>query len=237
MATFQRMDGSTVTSPLTAVAGRSLHLKVIPGPKEPLPTVTANPASIARVTHIDVRKTANFIVFTLEALIAGRAALQATGVTPGALLAGPINVVVESSVPLPAASTDAGLLVRLFLAETPSPDEMNYTSEQAKTAMSWMRVVVENRLNNPSNVWASAGAKTLADVIKAPGQFEGFSHYPALPANITKNINEAVEIANNGDDPRRARYKMFVDAALSRSRHACRNRSQSGRIVLVANRR
>ncbi len=215
MAEFQHMDGSAVTSPLTAVVGNALHLKVIPASKQPLPTVGAIPASVVKVTHVGIHKTANFTVFKLEAVSAGKAILQGIGSSPGTILAGPIDIVVESRLSLPAASTNAGLFVRLFLAETPSPDEMNYTSAEAKTAMSWMRVVVENRLKKPSGVWASAGATTLADVVKAKGQFEGFSHYPTLPAHIRKNIDDAIRIANDGDDSRRNSFKMFVEAALA----------------------
>src|ERR1700761_698297 len=201
MAEFQHMDGSIVTSPLTAVVGNALHLKIIPGSREPVPTVTAIPVTVARVTHVDVRRTANFTVFQLEAISAGKAVLQGNS-APGAVFTSCVDIVVVNRVSLPDAATDAGLLVRLFLAENPTPDVMNYTSADAKTAMCWMRVVLENRLKSPSSRWASAGAKTLADVVKAKDQFEGFSHYPNLPPKIKKLIDDVVHIANNGDDPR-----------------------------------
>jgi hypothetical protein len=87
--------------------------------------------------------------------------------------------------------------------------------EDAQVAMLWMRVVVENRLAKPSPVWGSAGAKTLKDVIQAKNQFEGFSKYPTIAQGPQKVIDQAVSIANNGDDPRRSKYKEFLDTALT----------------------
>lgn len=213
MAEFQRMDGSKVASPITAVVDNTIHLKVIPGPKEPLPTVAAAPESVAKVANVMPRTQANFTTFDLKAVAVGKASLTATGPGPKTF-AGPIDIVVEAKIALPSDKTDAGLWVRLFLAEVPSPEMSGYNLADAKTAMIWMRVVVQNRLAKPSHIWASAGAKSLADVIKAPRQFEGFSRYPSLASGIQTRIDNEIAIANDGNDTRRAKYKAFVDAAI-----------------------
>ena len=213
MAEFQHMDGSKVASPITAVVGNSIHLKVIPGSKEALPSISASPESIAKVSHIDERKKQDFTTFHLDAVAAGKASLKATDAKK--TVAGPLDIVVEDQVALPDAGKDAGLLVRLFLAEVPSPEEAGYKLVDAKTSMIWMRVVVQNRLATPSPIWGSKGVKSLADVIRAKGQFKGFEKYPTIDHGVRKSIDEAVSIANDGDDTRRSEYKEFVDTALA----------------------
>ena len=214
MAEFQHMNGTKVESSIVAVVGNSIHLKVVPGHKESLPTISASPQTVAKVDHVDERKKANFTTFQLNAIAVGNATLVGADST-GASIAGPITVVVQDKVVLPLASTKEGLFVRLFLAEVPSPGEGDHKLEDVTTAMIWMRVVVENRLATPSPEWSSAGATTLTDVIKAYNQFDGFSHYPTIVHKVQKVIDQAISIANNGDDSRRAKYKEFVDAALS----------------------
>jgi hypothetical protein len=213
MGEFQDMTGTKVKSPITAVVGNSIHLKAIPGIKEQLPTISAAPESVAKVSHIDERTKANFTTFHLDAVAIGKASLQGTD-SKKATIAGPIQVVVEAKVALPAAATNDGLFVRLFLAEAASPEDPLYSLKDAKTAMTWMRVVVQNRLAKPSAVWSSAGAKSFTDVIKAKGQFEGFSTYPTIAHKVQNVIDRAVSIANDGDDPRRSKYRDFVGAAL-----------------------
>jgi len=213
MAEFQHMDDTKVTPPITTVKGSTIHLKLIPGAKEALPTISAAPATIAKVINIKERKQANFTTFEIEAVTVGKASLTATDAKK-ANVATPIDVIVEDKVTLPDSKTNEGLLARLFIAEVPSPEESGYTLEDAKTSMIWMRVVVENRLKTPSSTWGSAGATTMQDVIRAQNQFEGFSGYPTLINRIQSMIDDTVSIANNGDDTRRSKYKAFVDAAL-----------------------
>lgn len=213
MAEFQRMDGSKLPAAVTTVAGSTLSLKVIPTSKEPLPTVSASPEAVAKVINVKPRTGPHFTTFQLQAVSVGEAKLQATG-DKGAVLAGPVAITVEAKITIPAASTTGGMWALLFLAETPSPEASGYTLADARTSMTWMRVVVENRLRTPSHLWASKDAKSLTDVIKATGQFEGFSKYPVIATKIQTRINETVAIANDGNDPRRSKYKEFVQAAL-----------------------
>lgn len=213
MAQFQHMNDTKVDSPIVTVAGSTVHLKVIPGSKEALPGISASPESVAKVVNVKPHVRADFTTFELSAVAKGSAKLIATDAKK-ATVAGPIDITVEDPVSLPGDKTDQGLLTRLFIAEVPSPEDKRYKLEDAKASMIWMRVVVENRLKTPNSKWASSGAKSLQDVLRAPHQFEGFSSYPTLIKRIQDLIADTVAIANNGDDPRRAKYKAFVDAAL-----------------------
>ncbi|HEY3744031.1 MAG TPA: hypothetical protein VGL53_29505 [Bryobacteraceae bacterium] len=213
MAQFQHMNDTKVDSPIVTVTGSTVNLKVIPGAKEALPTITASPVTVAKVMNVKPHVRADFSTFELLAVAKGSATLVATDATKKNVT-GPIDITVEDPVSLPSDATDEGLLARLFIAEVPSPEDKRYNLADAKTSMIWMRVVVENRLKKPDVKWASAGAKSLQDVIRAPVQFEGFPSYPTLIKRIRDLIADTISIANNGNDTRRAEYKAFVDAAL-----------------------
>jgi hypothetical protein len=196
VAEFQYPYDKALPASITLVVGNSVPLKLIPGKGESVPiAITVLPETIAKVTQLNVRVKANFTTFHLDAVKAGTAKMQA-----GAAKDKAISVTVEAALALPAAGTDLGLLVRLMLAETPTPDAQGYSDADAKTAMSYMRLVVANRLAKPSNIWGSAGAKTLADVVKAEGQFAGFSQYPTIRKGVQDLIDENVKLANDGGE-------------------------------------
>jgi hypothetical protein len=209
------MNGAKLPASISIVAGGSIDLKLIPGRGEKVPIpITASPAKIAEVQAVNPRVTANFTTFKLVAIASGAAKLVA-GSDASKPVAGPITILVEEQVSLPAAKTDAGLLTRVLLAETPTPGSPYYSSDaDAETVMIWMRAVISNRLAKPSGKYASAGAKTIADVIRAEGQFKGFEDYPNIRAKITTNLDDIVKIANDGGDTRREKYKKFLNTAL-----------------------
>jgi hypothetical protein len=208
------MNGAKLPASISIVAGGSIDLKLIPGRGEKVPIpITASPVKIAEVQAVNPRVTANFTTFKLVAIASGAAKLVAGG-DASKPVAGPITILVEEQVSLPAANTDAGLLTRVLLAETPSPEMPGYSDTDAETVMLWMRAVISNRLAKPSSKYGSNGAKTIADVIRAKNQFEGFEQYPNIRAGITKRLDETVQIANDGGDTRREKYKKFLNTAL-----------------------
>lgn len=214
MAKFQWMTGENLPTSITTVVNSSMSLKLVPDPGELVPIpIILTPPHLAVVQDENVRKGPNFTTFKLAAKAVGSARLSAEK-SANKLIAGPIAITIEARVSLPAASTDQGLLARLLLAETPPPIATTYNFVDAEKAMIWMRVVVSNRLAKPSVKYASAGAKSINDVIRAKGQFAGFEDYPTLPGKISSRIDEFVAIANDGSDRRRDRYKKFVDIAL-----------------------
>ncbi len=132
-----------------------------------------------------------------------------------------VEVTVLDRLQLPPPNTDEGLFVRLFLAETASPEtkqRATWTLEDATKSMQWMRLVLKNRLaNNPAQFMAR-GAKTLKDIVTAKDkgkvQYAGFSGYPAIDAKITARITNVFKIANDDSDTRQENYAQFVQAAL-----------------------
>jgi hypothetical protein len=214
MAQLQTMAGRPVTPPIRAVQGGAVPLKLIPGPGERLPlTVTTAAPAIAGIEALNNRTGPNFTTFTLRAGAPGQTMLNVTSsngtVTP------PIAIQVIGRIALPADSTNAGLLTRLFLAEAPGPDRPGATPATSTEAMTLMRVVLENRLARPSGRWASAGARSLTDVVRSPGQFEGFSTYPALSAKITRQIEDMVGIANDASDGRQVAMRAHIERAIA----------------------
>jgi hypothetical protein len=225
MAEFQYMHDVKLPGSITAIVGNSIPLKLIPSGKELAGSISiaALPITIAEVTNVNVRTKANFTTFHLKAKAVGTASMSAGGsASPAAvmstLLAGPIQITVEPKLEYPAIGTDAGMLTRLLLAETPSPDMKKiYNEKDARTVMIWMRVVLANRLATPSHIWGSTGAKTLADVVKSTKpsvQFEGFSQYPTISKKIQARLDDLLSVANDGSDPRRENNKKFIQMAI-----------------------
>jgi hypothetical protein len=214
MAEFQRLDGTRLPPTIIGVVGSSIELKFVPGRGEkiPIPVNTTAPA-FAQIQAVNQRVRPNFATFRVSFLAPGDAKLFA-GKDPSRPLGGPIGIRIEWKASLPDAHTDAGVLVRLFLAETPTPDMPGYNDADAEESMSLMRAVIGNRLAKPSHLYASAGARTMVDVVRARGQFEGFDAYPAIRPAISNRLDQIVAIVNDGGDGRRTRYKKFLDTAL-----------------------
>ena len=91
---------------------------------------------------------------------------------------------------LPERNSDAGVESRVLLAECKSPAYSDtYTLELASECMQLMDAVLRNRLANPSP-YGAKGAISLADVVKAKGQFAGFGKYPNYDETLKKGFSE-----------------------------------------------
>lgn len=214
MAQLQTMAGRAVTSPITLIQGGGMPLKLVPGGNERLPfAVTTAAQAIAAVDALNNRTGPNFTTFTLRGGAPGQTALNIQ--SANAVATGPFAVRVLARIALPAAATNEGLLVRLFLAEAPGPGVAGATDATSTEAMTLMRVVLENRLATPSGRWGSDGATSMGDVVRARGQFEGFSGYPALPAGVSSRIENMVAIANDSGDGRQAAMRAHVERAIA----------------------
>jgi Cell Wall Hydrolase len=215
MAQFQYTNGRAVPSAISTVVGSTLPLKLIPGPGERVPIeLQLSSRRIAEFTNVNVRTTANFTSFSVRAVSAGRVVLSANATTT------PVTITVEERLELPAANTDAGLYARIFLAEVRSPGMAGYAEGDVEDAMIMMRSVIYNRYRNPSYLYASDGATSIADVVRRPGQFEGFGGYPTIAAGPLRTITDIMAIANNGADPRSPTYRRYVLKALDIARRA-----------------
>lgn len=142
----------------------------------------------------------------------GKAQLQVRG----AGLKLPVTIVAR--ITLAAPSAKEGILVRVFLAETKNPGQRGYSLDDAKTAMEWMKRVIENRRTHPTpgdfNIQPVGSGVTVFDVLKAPGQFAGFQHAPILDAGVSTRIQKILENANNDALANRADYAAYVEAAI-----------------------
>jgi hypothetical protein len=67
---------------------------------------------------------------------------------------------------------------------------------------------------NPAPFGAK-GAKTLADVIRAKGQFSGFEKYPNYSTAIITRLQSMIDIANNPKDKRNTTYSDHITTAIA----------------------
>jgi len=213
MAAFQTMTGANLPGTMTLFVDNVLKAKIVPGAGELVPfKVTVSPEGVLSTVKDDPRPQPNFQVLEFKADAAGTVSVSAENAK--GVKVGPLAITVKEKLVLPSAITDQGALVRLLLAEAPSPFAAGYSSLRAKSGMEWMELVVQNRLDLKSALVGSAGAQTFIDVIKAPHQFEGFSGYPTIGTKQQRNIDEIVAIANDGTHPKQKQFFDHVTAAI-----------------------
>ncbi len=214
MAIFQNMAGKKLSDQLTLFVGNVMQIKIIPGKGELVPfRLTVAPANFMKLLEDHTRKTANFEIYKLKAAAQGSGQFWANN--DKGVKAGPINVTVKQPLTLPTGNENQLALIKLLLAESPSPAYANYNIATFKTGMQWMRLVVENRLKMKSYLVGSEGATTLIDVIKARNQFEGFGSYPTIAKQQLENINNILAIASDGTHPDQQRFYDHVSAAIA----------------------
>jgi hypothetical protein len=229
MGKFTLIDDKTEVSSITMHAGdaktqgaqghKRLHLAGVAeqdGRSSLIITSSDEATASGTVHHIPYDAAKGIWSVDIDAKKKGKATLQAKvkGVSVAELA-----VTVEDKLQLPAATTEEGLLVRLFLAETASPDSWaGWTVADARKSMQWMRLVLKNRLENNPKQFMAKGAKTLQDIVTAKDggvvQYEGFSKYPAINSKINLRIEEDFQIANDDSDKRQQDYAAFIRAAL-----------------------
>src|SRR5262249_6781304 len=153
------------------------------GPKpEALSVTSSNPAVVA-ITKEDKRPHhPHTITLTGKSLGTARVEAKAAGEPAGSGAVTTLSVEVVAPLQLPPANTEAGAIARLLIAENRSPYMPGYDEQASKKSMQWMRLILVNRLNNHPEQFGASGASSVVDIIKAPGQFEGFSGYPTLSA-------------------------------------------------------
>lgn len=215
MPQVQTLGGRDVTSPILLVTGGSRRFKILPVAPERLPfTISRTRLPLVEVERVDNRVGPNFATFSLRATGAGDTEIQigaASGGTPIKL-----GVRVIAPVALPDESTDVGMLTRLFLAENEAPGA-GYSATDAAETMTLMHVVLLNRLRRPDGRWASAGARSLRDVVRAPGQFRGFENYPTIAAATQSTIDGLLRIANDANNPLLPAMRAHIALAIAQA--------------------
>lgn len=118
------------------------------------------------------------------------------------------------AISLPSRATVQGAVARLLLAEARGPGQKSYSEGETKTAMQWMKRVLQNRLENKPSQFGAPGATTLIDIIKAKNQFAGFSNYPSYDNDLVSRLQQFIDIANDTKDQRNGLYAKFVQNAI-----------------------
>jgi hypothetical protein len=132
---------------------------------------------------------------------------------------------------LPDRKSDEGVEARVLLAECRSPaSKASYTIQLASECMQLMDAVLWNRMKNPKPFLAK-GATSLADVVKAKGQFAGFEKYPDYDSKIRARIQEALDIANDSKDSRGSSYIEYVNKAIGVAKSANFSDPSPGKLV------
>ena len=215
-------NNMAASSVITLVEGNTLKLKLEGINKANRLQAKVDLTNIVTVSDTQHNARADSWHFEFEAKQAGMARISIGCQNGPALLISPpaITINVEAAIALPPTNTEPGMLVRLLLAESPSPQRMGDTSAaDVKKGMQWMRRVIVNRLNSDKpEEFMARGAQSVSDIITADDrgsvQFHGFNRYPNLETEIMKNISESLAIANNGTHPKRAAYAQFLQSAI-----------------------
>jgi hypothetical protein len=214
MASFRTMTDRALPSQITLFTGNEFTFKILPGANETVPfTMNVSSPNTVAIVRNEVRQAANFQIIGIRVNTAGSAILGARnsrGVT-----AGPINITINRPLILPNGTPDSMALMRLLLAEAPSPYSRSYNAATALQGMQWMRRVVDNRLRRRSSDVGSGGANSYIDVIRSRGQFEGFGSYPVIGTRQAENIANMLALANDGSHPRQALFYNHVNFAIA----------------------
>ncbi len=120
----------------------------------------------------------------------------------------------KTKISLPPRGTIEGAKTRILMAECRGPSSPKYKIDEAKQCMQLMNLVLYNRLNNTPAHFGAKNAKSILDIIKAPGQFAGFENYPNYSPGIVHNLQMMVDIANNARDHRNGVFAEFINAAM-----------------------
>ncbi|WOI44821.1 hypothetical protein [Acidovorax sp. BLS4] len=219
-----------VPSVLTLVVGNQLRAKLESIDKRQKLVAVSDIPNLLRVTSTTHNARADSWAFVVTALREGNAKLaiqvqQGVGAPVLTITPPLVTVNIKKAVVLPDAASDAGLLMRLFLAEAPAPQRWKVLGvkdvAQAQQGMRLMRRVIVNRLNSGNTKeFGAANAGSLADIVRGSDggqvQFRGFDHYPQLDAEKRSQIDDVMALVNDATNTQwHASYAAFYEAAFA----------------------
>jgi hypothetical protein len=114
---------------------------------------------------------------------------------------------------LPRRSSPEGAVARLLLSEARGPFHPRYRAADSRTGMEWMKIVLVDRFKRPRR-FDARGARSLIDIIRAKGQFAGFSGYPHYDRAVVERLQQMLDIAADDHDPRQPVFRAFFRAAI-----------------------
>ncbi|CAN7550567.1 hypothetical protein ASF11_03695 [Acidovorax sp. Leaf76] len=222
--------GSPVPGAVDLVEGNVLRVKLEAIDKRYTLVAVSDYPHVLELTSNTHNSRADSWTFEVTARSAGNAKLmlksnRGEGMSTLTVTPALVSVNVSKAVTFPDQNSDAGLLIRLFLAEVPDPQEWkryNITGPEAiKDAMRMMRRVIVNRLESGSaKEFMAAGAGSLRDIVTANDrgnvQFEGFAHYPSIANKKSRMIDDRLAIVNDATNTQwHAKYVAYYEAALA----------------------
>jgi len=119
------------------------------------------------------------------------------------------------NVTLPDKDTDEGLLARLLIAESLTPNRAQYDADSVKKGMRAMKAAVDNRLKNKPAQFGAPNAKNYVDIVGAAGQFAGFSKNAGkivISSEVQARIDDVLKKANSGKP---GKYAAFVENSIA----------------------
>ncbi|MGA2147929.1 MAG: hypothetical protein ABSH49_23525 [Bryobacteraceae bacterium] len=214
MPQFTETDDKTAITALTLAPGSHRRVRFLEEQKATTATVKSSAPTSVKVGHSTLFDGPHGIwTVDLTAVAKGAATVEGKRKDGGAAT---IAVTVTDPLPpmtLPADNTESGMVARLLLAEVMTPEYFAYDPAVAKTEMQWMVVVLHNRLSSPER-FRARGATTIAQIIKAEGQFAGFTDYPRMSARVQSRIHAVLDVAKKLDASLRDEYRAHVQAAI-----------------------
>ena len=119
------------------------------------------------------------------------------------------------SISLPAVTTVEGIVARMLIAESSTPDFAQYDEAQSRLSMVAMKSVVNNRLCNQPAQFGAPGAVNYIDIITAHGQFYGFSMDAAGNVVISSNVQSRIDmVLSTADTDTTGKFSQFVENAI-----------------------
>jgi hypothetical protein len=223
MPCFQRNSGPCVIDPITLVEGNELKLKLkgeVAKGRATHYTLNNGAAAFLRIEAksdpMQEYQTINITALSRTPVVRIRALSPETKALPNVP---PVMIEVVPQISLPPDDTDAGLIVRLLLAEALTPTKSGYgDGEEARQSMDMMRQVLDNRLHaSPTKLGPRINAvpigSNLKDIIFAGGQFEGFVG-ERIVGSARKTIDGFIRIMNNGTYENFKKVRRHVEYAL-----------------------
>jgi hypothetical protein len=242
MPVFKYNNGSSVPNQITLVEGDTLTLKLDGQPHQGRARHFIIKSSTSATVEV-VRQNADPKIREQSIVIAARstgptAILRAYGPVdnaeavckgvPDLACVPTVSVTVVPKITLPPENTDAGILARVLLAESLSPERDAYgDGEDVLKAMRKMRIVLENRLKAAQ---ASTALKSYVACTPATMDFRGiiFANQCGkkqeiqingfvgnrIHAEVLKTINGMVSNANNGIYQKFKLFRRHVEEAI-----------------------
>ncbi|GKT22928.1 hypothetical protein [Acidovorax sp. SUPP3334] len=228
-AILKYTHGNPVPATVALVEGNVLRVKLESIDKRYTLVAVSDYPNVLEVTGNTHNSRADSWAFAVTARSAGNSKLMLRsdrGEGMSALTVTPalVSITVRKAVSLPDPESDAGLLVRLFLAEVRGPQEWKDAGisgpDVTLESMRMMRRVIVNRLNSGSaKEFMAAGARDIRGIVAASDQgsvqFAGFEHYPNIDGKKLKTINDKMAVVNDATNTHwHAKYAEFYESVL-----------------------